>query len=62
MNVLQRPTRTGGGEGYAITGHHEIMIPLLAWAVETCLAESSERGESPGDAAEGPSSDASSLE
>lgn len=33
MNVVQRPTRTGGGIGYEITGHHEIMIPLLAWAV-----------------------------
>ena len=33
-NVVQRPTRTGGGEGFRITGHHEIMIPLLAWAVE----------------------------
>lgn len=34
MNIVQRPTRTGGGEGYRITGHHEIMIPLLVWAVE----------------------------
>ncbi|MGH7507420.1 MAG: hypothetical protein ACRELX_17330 [Longimicrobiales bacterium] len=33
MNVVERPTRTGGGKGYQITGHHEIMIPLLAWAV-----------------------------
>jgi len=38
MNVVQRPTRTGGGEGYRITGHHEIMIPLLAWAVEVYLS------------------------
>jgi len=37
MNVVQRPTRSGGGEGYRITGHHEIMIPLLAWAVEEQL-------------------------
>ncbi len=29
MNVVDRPTRTGG-QGYAFTGHHEIMIPLLA--------------------------------
>jgi hypothetical protein len=28
MNVVQRPTQ-GGGRGYNITGHHEIMIPLL---------------------------------
>jgi hypothetical protein len=33
MNVVERPTRSGGGQGYQITGHHEIMIPLLAWAV-----------------------------
>ena len=33
MNVVERPTRSGGGRGYQITGHHEIMIPLLAWAV-----------------------------
>ena len=39
MNVVERPTRTGGGKGYQITGHHEIMIPMLAWAVEEYLAE-----------------------
>jgi hypothetical protein len=33
MNVVERPTRTGGGRGFQITGHHEIMVPLLAWAV-----------------------------
>jgi hypothetical protein len=32
VNVLERPT-IDGGKGYAITGHHEIMVPLLAWAV-----------------------------
>jgi hypothetical protein len=32
MNVVQRPTLEGG-HGYEITGHHEIMVPLLAWAV-----------------------------
>ena len=31
-NILKRPTNMGG-IGYAITGHHEIMIPLLACAV-----------------------------
>jgi len=31
-NVVTRPTR-GGGKGYQITGHHELMIPLLAAAV-----------------------------
>lgn len=38
LNVVERPTRTGGGTGYQITGHHEIMVPLLAWAVEERLA------------------------
>lgn len=33
VNVVERPTRSGGGRGYAITGHHEIMVPLLAWAI-----------------------------
>ena len=32
VNVVQRPTM-GGGRGYEITGHHELMVPLLAWAV-----------------------------
>jgi hypothetical protein len=29
-NVVQRPTAAGAGEGYSITGHHELTIPLLA--------------------------------
>ena len=29
VNVVQRPVMPGG-EGYAISGHHEIMLPLLA--------------------------------
>ena len=41
MNVVQRPT-LHGGKGYEITGHHEIMVPLLAWAVVTRLEESAE--------------------
>lgn len=32
MNVVQRPTRAGG-IGVQITGHHEILIPLLAWGI-----------------------------
>jgi hypothetical protein len=32
VNVVQRPTLEGG-RGYEITGHHEIMVPMLAWAV-----------------------------
>jgi len=38
MNVVQRPTMHGG-KGYEITGHHEIMVPLLAWAVATKIDE-----------------------
>ena len=33
MNVQTRPTQ-GGGQGYYVTGHHEIMIPLLAAMVK----------------------------
>jgi len=32
MNVVQRPT-LDSGKGYEITGHHELMVPLLVWAV-----------------------------
>ncbi len=32
VNVVQRPTQTGG-QGYRLTGHHEIMFPLLCAAV-----------------------------
>jgi hypothetical protein len=32
MNVVRRPT-AGGGRGYQLTGHHEIMFPLLCAAV-----------------------------
>lgn len=31
-NVVRRPT-AGSGRGFALTGHHEIMIPLLAAAI-----------------------------
>lgn len=33
MNVVLRPTQ-GSGKGYSFTGHHEIMLPLLAWALK----------------------------
>jgi hypothetical protein len=29
-NVVRRPTADGAGRGYAITGHHEMTMPLLA--------------------------------
>jgi hypothetical protein len=33
VNVVERPHVRSGGHGFAITGHHEIMIPLLAAAL-----------------------------
>ena len=36
VNVVQRPTLTSG-KGYEITGHHELMVPLLVWAVVEAL-------------------------
>ena len=33
VNVVERPTRGAGSRGLALTGHHEIMIPLFAAAV-----------------------------
>jgi hypothetical protein len=38
MNVVRRPT-LGGGAGYLLTGHHEIMIPLLVWGVLQEIAD-----------------------
>ncbi len=32
-NVVNRPHSNAGGRGYSITGHHEILIPLLAAAL-----------------------------
>jgi hypothetical protein len=32
VNVVERPTKDNG-EGYEITGHHELMVPMLAWAI-----------------------------
>jgi deoxyhypusine synthase len=37
VNVLERP----GGEAIELTGHHEINLPLLRWAVLRRLAETS---------------------
>lgn len=37
-NVVSRPT-TGVGRGYSLTGHHEILIPLLAAALIEAGAE-----------------------
>ncbi len=35
-NVVERPHAQAGGAGYSLTGHHELMVPLLA----ACLIES----------------------
>ena len=36
VNVVQRQT-IDSGKGYEITGHHEIMVPMLCWAVADAL-------------------------
>jgi hypothetical protein len=33
VNVVERPHALSGGKGYALTGHHELMLPLLAAAL-----------------------------
>lgn len=33
QNVVKRPTQNGSGRGFSITGHHELMLPLLAAAL-----------------------------
>lgn len=38
-NVVRRPTADGAGQGYAITGHHELTIPLLAAQLISGTAE-----------------------
>lgn len=37
-NIVSRPT-LAGGKGYKITGHHEIMIPLLAAAIKDMISK-----------------------
>jgi hypothetical protein len=36
VNVVERPTRDGG-TGLMLTGHHELLLPLLTWAVIDAL-------------------------
>ncbi len=38
VNIVTRPVSLGGN-GYAITGHHEIMVPLLAAAIHEASIE-----------------------
>ena len=33
VNVVERPHAKSGGKGYSLTGHHELMLPLLAAAL-----------------------------
>ena len=33
LNVVERPHAKSGGHGFALTGHHELMVPLLAAAL-----------------------------
>lgn len=33
VNVVERPHAQAGGKGYSLTGHHELMVPLLAAAL-----------------------------
>lgn len=42
VNVVKRPTMHGG-IGYNFVGHHEIMIPLLAWGLKSQLHKSLKR-------------------
>lgn len=37
-NVVRRPVANGAGRGFSITGHHELMIPLLAAAIRCQVA------------------------
>jgi hypothetical protein len=39
QNVVRRPTQDGG-KGFALTGHHEIMLPLLFSVIAEELAKS----------------------
>ncbi|HUU44289.1 MAG TPA: hypothetical protein VM118_01040 [Acidobacteriota bacterium] len=32
-NIVARPT-AGGGKGFSFTGHHELLLPLLAWSIK----------------------------
>lgn len=42
VNVVQRPTQ-GDGKGYQLTGHHELMFPLLCAAILHALAAPARR-------------------
>jgi hypothetical protein len=43
VNVVERPT-LNGGRGIQLTGHHEILVPLLVWGVLAALGEGKTSG------------------
>jgi hypothetical protein len=42
VNVVQRPTKAGG-KGYLLTGHHELLLPMVVWGVLEAVGGSGER-------------------
>lgn len=38
VNVVSRPTHNSG-QGYSFIGHHEIMLPLLAWGIKARITK-----------------------
>ena len=38
VNVVNRPT-SQSGKGFNFVGHHEIMVPLLAWGLRRACKE-----------------------
>ena len=48
VNVVERPHAKSGGRGYAITGHHELMMPLLAAALIESEDDAGARCQVPG--------------
>jgi hypothetical protein len=44
MNLVRRPARLGG-QGYELTGQHEILIPLLSAAIRHGLAQGGSKEE-----------------
>jgi len=44
VNVVERPTKAPGSKGLALTGHHEIMVPLFAGALLGAIGAASRTG------------------
>jgi len=45
--VVRRPTANGAGHGYAITGHHELTIPVLAADLFVAITNRRDPGQLP---------------